>query len=92
MDEKIFTYLFWFLVVLFWTIAVTNRVNSKKNKIMRVLEAEIEWLKLRAEFLAYPEDIDKKSKEEMVDCFPHMQLIYANYSKEEVIEDIKKEV
>lgn len=90
--QNINMFLFWFLVILFWTFAVTKRINDKKNKIINVKEAEIEWLKLRVEFLMYPEEVKKKSKAEMLNYYPHMQKIYLNYNEEEIIEDIKKEV
>jgi len=85
-------FLFWFLVIIFWTFAITKRINDKKNKTINAREAEIEWLKLRMEFLITPEDLKKKSKTEMLNYYSHLQKIYLNYNEEEIIEDIKKEV
>ncbi len=85
-------FLFWFLVILFWTFALSKRINDKKDKIINAREAEIEWLKLRTEFLTTPEDFKKKDKAQMLDNFAHLQKIYFNYNEEEIREDIKKEV
>ncbi|MFH0838766.1 MAG: hypothetical protein V1893_01085 [Candidatus Omnitrophota bacterium] len=83
--------LFWFLVVLFWMLAVFKRALDKKNKMIKLKEAEIEWLRLRAEFLGYPEEFQKRPKEQILYYYPHLQKIYATYNETEITEDIKKE-
>ena len=85
-------FLFWFLVILFWTFALTKKINDKKNKIIRGKEAEIEWLKIRMEYLVNPEEFKKKTKVEMLNYCPHLGVIYSNYNEQEIIEDISKEV
>jgi hypothetical protein len=73
-------------------MVVIKRVIDKKNKTIRVGAAEIEWLKLRIELLTAPDDFKKKTKLEMLNYCPHLEIIYSNYNEQEIIEDIGKEV